>query len=92
MADSLVVVYTASGRLEADMVKMFLNSEGIPAEAIQESYGITLGLTVGELGKADILVPFEFEQSARKLIEEMQNDLIASEEDEPSDNDIEEQS
>jgi len=78
MNGSFVVVYSASGRLEGEMVKMLLNSEGIPAEAIQESYGITLGLTVGKLGKADILVPAEYEQQARQIIEAMENGSLTS--------------
>jgi hypothetical protein len=87
MPESLVVVFSASGHFEAEMVKMLLNSEGIPAEIIQESYGVTLGLTFGKLGKADILVPVEYGQRAKKLIEEMQKDQLSSEEDLPSEPD-----
>ena len=76
MADPLVVVYTAQGRLDAEIVKMLLISDGIPAEAVQESYGMTLGLTFGKLGKADILVPVAYEARARELIEAMEHDQL----------------
>jgi hypothetical protein len=85
MADSYVVVCSVTGKLEAEMVKMFLKSEGIPAESAQESYGMTLGLTFGSLGKADILVPIKFEQKAKELIEAMENDMLEAPEDDSSD-------
>ncbi len=75
MSEPLVVVYTAHGQLEVQMVKMRLDSEGIPNEAVQESYGMTLGLTFGKLGQADILVPVAYEQQAREVIEAMDKDV-----------------
>ncbi len=85
MADTYVVIYSATGKFEAEMVKMFLNSEGIPAESAQESYGMTLGLTLGRLGRADILVPIEFEQKAKELIEAMESNKLEAPEDDSSD-------
>jgi hypothetical protein len=69
MADDLVSVFTANGQPEAQTILMLLNSAGIPAEPVQESYGKTLGLTVGVLGAVEILVPLEFADQAKSLLE-----------------------
>ena len=66
------VVYTANGKLSAEMIKAFLETSGIPVLLNQESAGIALGLTVGPLGVVDILVPVEYETQARELLEEME--------------------
>jgi hypothetical protein len=66
------VVFTANGMLEAETVKILLESFGIPAFTNQESAGAAYGLTVGPLGEVDVLVPKEFLKDARKIIEEMQ--------------------
>jgi len=76
MTGPLVVVFTAHGQPEAEMIKMLLNSEGVPAMAFQESYGKTLGLTFGKLGQADIMVPVEYEKKARELIESIEKDNL----------------
>jgi hypothetical protein len=65
------VVYTANGRLEAETVKILLESFGIAAYINQESAGAAYGLTVGPLGEVDVLVPKEDLEDARKIIEEM---------------------
>ena len=65
------IVYTANGKLDAEMIKVFLESSGIPALLVQESAGSTLGLTIGILGEVDILVPTEKEAEARKLLDAM---------------------
>lgn len=68
MTHDLVWVFTANGQGEAQMILMLLNSAGIPAEANQESYGHTLGLTVGALGTVEILVPQSFASQAEDLL------------------------
>ncbi len=72
MTGEPVSVFTANGQPEAQMILMLLSSAGIPAEAVQESYGQTLGLTVGELGAVEILVPPSFKEQAEKLLEAYQ--------------------
>jgi|WetSurMetagenome_2_1015567.scaffolds.fasta_scaffold535682_2 hypothetical protein len=66
------VVFTANGMLEAETVKILLESFGIPAFTNQESAGAAYGLTVGPLGEVDVMVPKEFIKDARKIITEMQ--------------------
>ncbi len=63
------VVYTAHGKLDAEMIKIFLESSGIPALLVQESAGIALGLTVASLGTVVIMVPMDREAEARKLLD-----------------------
>lgn len=71
MTQSLVVVYTAAGRLEANIVKGMLEAAGIPAELSQESAGAVYGFTVGAMGLVEILVPEPHAEAAKALIEAM---------------------
>ena len=79
----LIKVYTASGQLEAEMVKTFLESRDVPAVLNQESIGRTLGLSAGFLGEVKVLVPETFAEKASEFIKAMENgefiDLPASE-------------
>jgi hypothetical protein len=67
-----VVVYTANGTLQAETIRLFLESEGVPATVSQESAGVTFGLTVGRLGEARVLVAAEDEQRAIELLDAME--------------------
>jgi hypothetical protein len=66
------VVFTANGLLEAETVKILLESFGIPAFTNQEAAGAVYGLTVGPLGEVDVMVPKTYLKDARKIISEMQ--------------------
>jgi hypothetical protein len=70
------VVFVANGLLEAESVKILLESFGIPAFTNQESAGTTYGLTVGPLGEVDILVPEKYMVEAKKVIEDMKKGLL----------------
>ncbi len=63
-----VVVYKASGELEAQVVKGRLTSAGIPAMFQNEALG-TLGFTIDGLGEFRILVPRDREQDALNILE-----------------------
>jgi hypothetical protein len=65
------VVFIANGLLEAESVKILLESFGIPAFINQESAGTTYGLTVGILGEVEIIVPLKYISDAKKIIEDM---------------------
>ena len=65
------VVYVAHGMLEAESVKIMLESFGIPAFTNQESAGAVYGLTVGPLGEVDVFVPMDRLVEAKKIIQEM---------------------
>lgn len=65
------VVFIANGMLEAESVKILLESFGIPAYTNQESAGTVYGLTVGPLGEVEVIVPPEHLVDAKKIIAEM---------------------
>ena len=65
------VVFVANGMLEAESVKILLESFGITAYTNQESAGTVYGLTVGPLGEVEVIVPPEQVDDARKIIAEM---------------------
>jgi vacuolar-type H+-ATPase subunit B/Vma2 len=68
----LVSVFSAAGLLEADMLKAFLEAQGLQVILSQESVGRTLGLSAGHLGKVEVLVPEEQAESAKQLIDEIE--------------------
>ncbi len=65
--DELVVVYTAMGELNADVIKGKLESAGIPALLQLQSENV-FPLSVGEMGEIKVLVPRAREQEARALL------------------------
>lgn len=69
----LIRVYTASGQLEAQMIKTFLEAKDLQVALNQESIGRTLGLSAGCLGEVDVLVPESQAINASELISAMEN-------------------
>jgi hypothetical protein len=65
-------VYTAAGELEAEMIKGFLQAQGLDVTLSQESVARTLGLTAGKLGEVQVLVPDSQATEAQKLLAAMQ--------------------
>jgi len=70
--EDYVPVYTASGKLAAEMVRLMLESFGIDAILAQESLGGTYGLTVGPLGETDILVHNSQLDEAKSILSTME--------------------
>ncbi len=66
------VVYIANGMLEAESVRILLESFEIPAFINQESLGTTYGLSVGTLGEVEVIVPMKYITQAKKVIQEME--------------------
>jgi hypothetical protein len=66
------VVYVAEGRLQAESIKLLLESFGITAFINQESAGTTYGLTVGFLGEVEVIVPLDQVEDAKKIIADME--------------------
>ena len=75
-------IFVANGKLEAESIRFFLNSFGIQALVEQESVGVTLGLTVGSLGEADVIVTDADKADAAALLEAMKEGLFIFPEDE----------
>ena len=67
----LISVYSAAGLLEANILKGFLEAQGLQVFLSQESVGRTLGLSAGVLGVVDILVPESQVSEANSLIDEI---------------------
>jgi arsenate reductase len=78
--DDLVAVYRAEGPLDGEMVKGFLEAQGIPAMLSQDTIGKLYGLTqLGGLGEAYILVDPENEDKARELLLAMEGGEFSEE-------------
>ncbi len=62
------------GRIEADVLKSYLEAEGVPVELFQEAVGHhAFPTTIDGLGRVQIFVPKERIEEARKLFERYQN-------------------
>jgi hypothetical protein len=68
MFEPFEVVYRAAGMAEAEIIKGFLESEGIPVDLEYESAGKVYGLTMDGLGEVRICVPTDFAALARAAI------------------------
>jgi hypothetical protein len=67
------VVYVANGKLEAETIKILLNSFGIEAFINEESAGLSYGLTTGPLSEAEVMVVDKDIEDAKKIIKEMED-------------------
>jgi hypothetical protein len=63
------VVAVANGLAQASIIQGRLESEGIPTQVRQEPAGVAIGLTVGALGQAKILVPEPMVDEALRILE-----------------------
>ncbi len=70
--NAYVSIYTAYGQLAGEMIRLLLESRGIPAYISQESAGLTYGLTIGRLGEVQVYVPAEKAEEAQKILQEME--------------------
>lgn len=62
------------GRLEAEFIKSYLESQGVEVELFQESVGHHIyPVTVNGLGRVQIFVPKEHAAEARQLLEDYNN-------------------
>ena len=68
MPDEFFVVDTVSGRGNAEILRSFLQAQGIQCELSQEALGSVYGFTVGGLGSVELLVPSYQGKQARELI------------------------
>jgi hypothetical protein len=69
MADAYVELATVEGRHVADIIKSYFEANGIPVELSQESFGVTVGLTIGKFGEVHLLVPTNQIDEARELLQ-----------------------
>lgn len=65
-----------NGRMEADLIKSFLEAEGIPVEIFQEAIGHHIyPVTIDGLGLAQLFVPKDRAAEAHKLLEQFQGSI-----------------
>jgi hypothetical protein len=75
------VVAIANGLAQAAIIQGRLEAEGIPARIHQEPAGVAIGLTVGTLGQAKVLVPEPMAEEALRILEEPDREREEDEED-----------
>lgn len=68
----LIQVFSTEGQLEAEMIKAFLESQGLEVVLSQESIGRTYGFTIGQLGQVKILVPESQRDEAVDILKAME--------------------
>ena len=62
------------GRLQADLLKSYLEAEGIEVELFQEAVGhLVYPVTVDGLGRVQVFVPNEKAAKARRLLKSFQH-------------------
>jgi hypothetical protein len=70
-------VAEVQGRLDGDLIKSFLEANGIDVELIQEALGHSvLPVTINGLGRVQIFVPKEKAKEARDLLEDFTDMVI----------------
>jgi len=58
--------------LDAEMIRSFLESLGIPSLLSHESAGTVLGLTLGTLGEVQVMVPADKFEEANTILDAME--------------------
>lgn len=85
------VVYETNGSFQAEILKGLLEAQEIPVFLSQEGVGRAYGLTLGTLGRTQILVPAPDLERAQKILEEYETsdtaDLGASDAELPDQSD-----
>lgn len=71
--DDFESVYSASGKLDGEMMKNLLESFEIECLLLGESAGAAYGLTVTPMGDVEVLVHTADVEKALKIIQEYQN-------------------
>lgn len=84
MEPKFSVVATASGRLEADIIKGMLEAQGVEARLSYESAGMAYGLGVGRLARVEILVREEQVPQAEAILDDYQSGKYAEEDENPA--------
>jgi hypothetical protein len=72
MNQNYVHVTSAYGHLAGEMIRLLLESVDIPVLVVQESAGITYGMTVGSLGEVKVYVPADRAEEAVQVIQTIQ--------------------
>jgi hypothetical protein len=74
------VVYEANGSFLAEMLRGLLEAQEIPVVLSQEGAGHVYGITLGTLGRVQILVPTKDLERAQRILLEYETSSIADSE------------
>lgn len=75
-SDCLTLVWKASGYLDAQLIKNYLESFGLQVYTFEESVGAAYGLTTTPLGEVEIYVLNENAKEAEKYMEDYLNENL----------------
>ncbi len=70
MPSNWVLIYSAAGQVEANLVTSLLEANGIQVVPLQEAAGEAYGLTVGVLGEVQLYVQIHQQAVAEELLRE----------------------
>lgn len=79
------VLTEVDGELNAEIMRGLLEAQGIPVSLSQEGAGKVYGLTIGEFGRVDILVPSGYLAQARKVLDDLNRGVFDTDDGEASD-------
>ncbi len=85
MEKKLVEITRVPGLLNADMLKIFLESQGIHAMVSQESAGKSFGLTIDGLGHARVYVPEDEVSKTEEILAALERGEFEIDQDYPQD-------
>lgn len=86
MANGFQVVYRVNGQLNAESIKLLLESNGVQVMLAGESIGTVYGLGIGPLAEVEILVPTAQVETAQEILHAMENgELELPDQDVPGD-------
>ena len=74
------VIATASGGIEAEILRGLLEAHDVQVWLRRESAGSAFGLNVGPLGQVELAVPVEQKEEALNLLEDYRSGRLDSEE------------
>lgn len=64
------VIEKVSGELQGELLRGLFEAQGIPVTLNQEGAGRAYGIGIGALGLVQILVPSNFAEQARQILEQ----------------------
>lgn len=77
------VVYETGGEFQADILVAMLEAEGIPTFISQEGAGRVYGLTIGRLGRVQVLVPNSELARAENVVRQFEIGTLETDDDFP---------
>lgn len=70
------VLTEVDGELNAEILRGLLEAQGIPVSLSQEGAGKVYGLTIGEFGRVEILVPSGYLAQGRQVLVDLDNGVF----------------